>query len=197
MAENIKRICVFCASSQQSNQVYRKHARQLGEKLAEEGYEVIFGGGRIGSMGALADGVLEFSGRITGIIPHFMKDMEVHHEEVTETIWVDSMRERKKLMLEKSEAIIGLPGGSGTLEELMETITLKRLGQYLGPIVMINTRGAFDPLHELFEKCIKERFMEERHREMWEFVDTPGDALQAVRNTPPWTEDARSFAALK
>jgi uncharacterized protein (TIGR00730 family) len=126
-----------------------------------------------------------------------MKDMEVHHEEVTETIWVDSMRERKQLMLEKSDAIICLPGGSGTLEELMETITLKRLGRYLGPIVIINTRGAFGPLQELFEKCISERFMDKRHREMWEFVETPAEALKAVRNTPPWSEDARSFAALK
>ncbi len=197
MPEDIDTICVFCASSQQSDQVYRDHARKLGKLLARKRYEVIYGGGRIGSMGALAEGVLQQSGKITGIIPRFMEDLEVHHEGITRTIWVDSMRQRKQLMLDKSDAIIGLPGGSGTLEELMETITLKRLGQYLNPIVMINTRGAFNPLQDLFERCISERFMEKRHREMWKFVDTPEDALKAVEDAPPWSENARSFAALK
>ena len=194
MSSQIDQVCVFCASSQQSDPKYRHHARQLGELLAKKGYKVIFGGGRIGSMGALAEGVLSQSGDITGIIPEFL---EVHHSEVKETIWVDSMRERKRLMLEKSDAIIGLPGGSGTLEELMETITLKRLGQYVKPIVMINTGGAFDPLQELLERCISEKFMQEKHREMWSFVEHPEAAIEAVENAPPWSKDARSFAALK
>jgi uncharacterized protein (TIGR00730 family) len=197
MSEHVEQICVFCASSQQSSQIYRDHAHRMGEILASEGYRVIFGGGRIGSMGALAEGVIENSGFITGIIPEFMKDLEVHHPEVNETIWVETMRERKRLMLEKSDAIIGLPGGSGTLEELMETITLKRLGQYLNPIVMVNTNDAFSPLQELLERCISEKFMQQSHRNMWSFVDHPDKALKAVKDAPEWSDDAKSFAALK
>lgn len=197
MPEQIESICVFCASSEQADQIYRDHAQELGRLLAQKNYRVVYGGGRIGSMGALADGVLSESGHITGIIPDFMKELEVHHEEATETIWVDSMRERKRLMLEKSEAIIGLPGGSGTLEELMETITLKRLGQYLNPIVMVNTSGALDPLKDLLERCISEKFMQERHREMWRFAENPKAAIKAVKESPGWSSDARSFAALE
>jgi uncharacterized protein (TIGR00730 family) len=106
------------------------------------------------------------------------------------------MRTRKHLMLSESQAVIAMPGGSGTLEELLEAITLKRLGIFLGPIVLLNTKGFFDPLLALFDRAISERFMNERHGDMWRVVQTPNEVPQAIADSPPWSAEARRFAAL-
>lgn len=189
-------VCVYCASSQMSHPEYREAAFDLGVVLAEAGLDVVYGGGARGSMGALADGALSKGGRVAGVLPRFMADLEWGHPGLTELELVEDMRVRKHRMLARSQAAIALPGGSGTLEELLEAITLKRLGLYLNPILIVNTRSYFDPLIELFNRAIHERFMDERHASMWQVVSRPEEVPGALDRAAHWSEDARRFAAL-
>jgi uncharacterized protein (TIGR00730 family) len=188
-------VCVYCASSSAAHPEYREVAFRLGEILARHGIAVVYGGGGKGSMGALADGALSRGGRVVGILPRFMADLEWGHRGVSELRLVEDMRTRKHLMLSSAEAAIALPGGCGTLEELLEAITLKRLGLYLGPILLVNTRGYFNPLLELLARAVDERFMDTRHLQMWQVVHTPEDIPGALVRAPGWSEDARGFAS--
>lgn len=163
--------------------------------LAERRFAIIYGGGGAGLMGALADGALSRGGRITGVLPRFMKELEWGHSKLTELHLVEDMHTRKHRLLTGSDAVVALPGGCGTLEELLEAITLKRLGIYLGPIVLVNTRGFFDPLVALLASTIKERFMDERHRAMWQVVSEPEQVIDAFSAAHPWSPEARNFAA--
>jgi uncharacterized protein (TIGR00730 family) len=189
-------VCVYCASSRTSHPEYREAAFRLGVVLANSGLEVVYGGGARGSMGALADGALSKGGRVLGILPRFMADLEWGHTGLSELELVEDMRIRKHQMLTRSQAAIALPGGSGTLEELLEAITLKRLGLYLNPILLVNTRGFFNPLLDLLGHAIEENFMDERHARMWEVVDQPEEVPEALSRAPAWGAEARSFAAL-
>jgi uncharacterized protein (TIGR00730 family) len=189
-------VCVYCASSRTAHPEYRAAARRLGEVLAGEGVGIVYGGGATGSMGALADGALSVGGRVIGILPRFMADLEWGHKGLSDLQLVEDLRTRKHLMLTLSQAAIALPGGSGTLEELLEAITLKRLGLYLNPIVLVNTRGFFTPLLELLASAIEERFMDPRHRMMWQVVATAEEVPAALASAPAWSAQARSFAAL-
>ncbi|MBV9344547.1 MAG: TIGR00730 family Rossman fold protein [Gammaproteobacteria bacterium] len=189
-------VCVYCASSGSAPPEYRAAARRLGEVLGERGIAIVYGGGAQGSMGALADGALARGGRVTGILPRFMADLEWGHRGLTELQLVEDMRVRKHRMLAASDAAVALPGGSGTLEELLEALTLKRLGLYLGPVVLLNTRRFFDPLLELLRRAIDERFMDARHLQMWQVVATPEEVPGALESAPPWSAAAREFAAI-
>jgi len=193
----IRKVCVYCASSEKSDAVYLEAARRVGEILAENSIVTVYGGGAIGSMGRLAEGVLAKGGKIIGVIPRFMQELEWDHKGLTELQVVENMRERKHIMLTDSDAAIALPGGSGTLEELLEAISLKRLGIYLKPIVLVNVKRFFDPLLTLLQRCIDERFMDERHAAMWQVAGRPEDILGAIRSATPWTHDARRFATMK
>jgi hypothetical protein len=175
---------------------YRSAARRLGEVLAEQGVQIVYGGGAVGSMGALADGALGKGGRVVGILPRFMADLEWGHKGLSDLQLVEDLRARKHMMLAMSQAAIALPGGSGTLEELLEAITLKRLGLYLNPIVLVNTRGFFTPLLELLARAVEERFMDPRHLLMWQVVATPDEVPDALATAPAWSAEARSFAAV-
>lgn len=189
-------VCVYCASSRSAHPDYRRAAHRLGVALAEHGLGIIYGGGAAGSMGALADGALSRGGRVVGILPRFMAELEWGHKGLTDLRLVEDMRTRKHLMLAHSAAVIALPGGSGTLEELLEAITLKRLGLYLQPIVLVNTRGFFDALAGLLTLCVRERFMDERHLQMWQLVSEPAQVPAALESAPGWSAQARRFAAL-
>ena len=189
-------VSVYCASSGSCPAEYHAAARRLGELLAADGRTVVYGGSRIGSMGALADGALAAGGRVIGVLPRFLKDLEVSHDGLTELHVVEDMRERKHLMLSQSEAVVALPGGCGTFEELLEAVTLKRLGVFLGPIVIINTRNYYAPLFALFAAAVRERFMDPRHLAMWQVVEGPDDVLPALASAPPWNAAARRFATL-
>lgn len=193
----LHKVCVYCASSESSDAAYLDAARRLGEILAENSITVVYGGGAVGSMGRLAEGALSKNGKVVGIIPRFMQELEWDHKGVTELQVVENMRERKHRMLTGSDAAVALPGGSGTLEELMEAISLKRLGIYLNPIVIVNTRGFYDPLLELLRRCIEERFMDERHGAMWQVAGGPEEVLPAIHAAPKWTHEARQFAAMR
>ena len=189
-------MCVYCASSRIAHPDYRAAARRLGEVLAQEGVGIIYGGGAAGSMGALADGALGRGGRVIGILPRFMADLEWGHKGLTDLQLVEDLRTRKHMMLTLSQAAIALPGGSGTLEEVLEAITFKRLGLYLNPILLVNTRGFFTPLVELLARAVEERFMDRRHLLMWQVVASPEDVPAALASAPAWSAEARSFASI-
>ncbi len=193
----IKKVCVFCASSDYSDRIYLNAAYRLGEILAGESITVIYGGGSAGLMGMVANGALSKGGKVIGIIPQFMYDLEWAHEGLTELQIVENMSERKELMRKETDAAIALPGGSGTLEELFETITMKRLGVYLNPIIMVNVNNFFNPCIQLLENAIEEKFMDERNKQMWKVVNDPANVLDAIKKSPQWFEDARHFATLK
>jgi len=192
----LKSVCVYCASSRRVDSLYHNAARELGTVLGSSGITVIYGGGGIGSMGALADGVLERKGKIIGVIPRFMVDLEWGHPHISELRIVETMHERKQQMIEDVDAAIALPGGSGTFEELFEVLSLKRLGLFLKPIVVVNTNDYFKSFLALMERCIRERFMDERHRNLFSVAEETSDVLPAIRNAHPWMKDARSFAAV-
>ncbi|MGH8318567.1 MAG: TIGR00730 family Rossman fold protein [Steroidobacteraceae bacterium] len=189
-------VCVYCASSRTAHPEYRQAAFRLGECLALRGITVIYGGGGKGSMGALADGALSRGGRVIGILPRFMAELEWGHQGLSELKLVEDMRTRKHLMLTGAQAAVALPGGCGTLEELLEAITLKRLGLFLGPIVLVNTRGFFQPLLELLSRAVDERFMDERHALMWQVVAQPEEVPDAIERASAWAAEARSVASV-
>lgn len=191
------RICVYCASSQHAHAEYRASAYRLGELLAEAGCTVVYGGGSAGSMGAVADGALARGGEVIGILPRFMADLEWGHPGLTRLELVEDMRERKHKLLTGSDAVIALPGGCGTLEELFEAITLKRLGLYFNPIVLLNTRGFYAPLDAFLRTAIDEHFMNPEHAGMWQVVEHVEDVLPAIRATPRWHDNAREFAVVR
>ena len=145
----INSVCVYSASSTKIDAVYFQAADTLGYLLAEHRIRLINGAGSIGLMRSVADAVLKNGGEVTGVIPRFMVEQNWHHTGLTELIEVESMHERKRKMADLSDGIIALPGGCGTLEELLEIITWKQLGLYLNPIVILNINGFFDPLLEL------------------------------------------------
>jgi uncharacterized protein (TIGR00730 family) len=187
---------VYCASSKSCAPHYHEAAYRLGRDLAAAGHAIVYGGGRVGSMGALAAGALEAGGRVIGVIPRFMQDLEWGHGGLSELHVVEDMRARKHQMLAQSHAVVALPGGTGTLEELLEAMTLKRLGLFTGPIVLVNTGGFFSHLTALLEIAIDQRFMDPRHRGMWQMVADPGEVVGALATAPPWDARAREFAAL-
>lgn len=152
----IRSLCIYCASSSQINEKYHQSARQLGQLCAEKNIKIVYGGGARGSMGHLADAALENGGRVRGVIPKFMVDLEWAHPGVDELFITETMHERKMKLIEDVDGVIALPGGSGTLEELIETMTLKRLGLFLQPIILLNLHGFYDPLIQQYERCIDE-----------------------------------------
>jgi uncharacterized protein (TIGR00730 family) len=172
-------------------------AFKLGALLAAAGCNVVSGGGSAGSMGAVANGALSAGGEVIGILPKFMADLEWGHPGLTRLELVEDMRERKHRLLAGSDAVVALPGGCGTLEELFEAITLKRLGLYFNPIVLLNTRDFYTPLQGFMERVIGERFMNTEHLTMWSLVDAPEQVLPAIRATPRWREDARKIAVVR
>lgn len=179
-------VVVYCASSSQIGQCYFDAAALMGELLAENGITCINGAGKQGLMGALNDAVLRHGGKVKGIIPRFMVDAGWGHELLTETIVTGTLHERKAAMADYSDAVIALPGGVGTLEELAEIITWKQLGLYHNPIVLLNTNHYYDSLLAFFDQMIEEKFMKSDSREMWQVASTPGEVIALLQNFPDW-----------
>jgi uncharacterized protein (TIGR00730 family) len=189
---------VYAASSPHSPPDYLATAYRLGELLARSGWTLVYGGGSQGSMGAVADGALAHGGEVVGILPKFMADLEWGHPRLTKLELVEDMRERKHRLLQGSNAVVALPGGCGTLEELFEAITLKRLGLYRAPIVLLDTRDYWLPLMRfLDDQVIAERFMNPEHRGMWTRLENADDVLPTIAATPLWREDARDYAIVR
>ena len=192
----ISKVSVFCASSHKVDQKYFDVTERLAKVLVENNITTVYGGGAVGLMGRLADTIMVNKGRAIGIIPRFMMDVEWGHKNITELIEVKDMHERKKKLVEDIDAIIVLPGGSGTLEETKEVITLKRLGKFTKPIIFINTDGFYDSLFQLFNKMIEEQFMRKEHRNMWTSISRPEEIITAIKESPVWHESAIKIAAV-
>ncbi len=192
----ISKVCVFCASSHKVDSKYFDVAEKTAEVLTSNNITTVYGGGAVGLMGKLADTAMEKQGKVIGIIPKFMMDVEWGHKNITELILVKDMHERKKKLIEDIDAIVILPGGSGTLEETLEVITLKRLGKFTKPIIFINTDGFYNSLFQLFDKMVEEKFMREEHRQMWTSIDQPEEIINAIKVSPAWDESAIKIAAV-
>ena len=189
-------VCVYCASSTKIDPCYTDAARSLGTLRGSRGIRVVNGAGNMGLMGAVSDAALAAGGRVTGVIPRFMVEQGWHHTGLSELLVTESMHERKQTMLRLADAVIALPGGCGTLEELLEAITWKQLGLYLNPIVILNLKGYYDPLLEMFDRAIGERFMGVRHAGLWQVARSPKEAVELVGSIPRWDASVRKFAAL-
>lgn len=192
----IQSVCVYCASSTKIPTCYFEAAQRLGELLGGKGLHVINGAGNIGLMRTVSDATLAAGGTVTGVIPHFMVEQDWYHKGLTKLIQVETMHERKQLMANLSDAAIALPGGCGTLEELLEVITWKQLGLYTHPIVILNVNHFFDPLLKMFEQAIEEQFMRPQHERLWVVAETPEEAVQLIQTEPEWDPRLRKIAAI-
>lgn len=193
----MKRITVYCSSSQAIDDVYFTATERLANEFLLQDIEVIFGGGAVGLMGKLADCMVAGGGRIKGIMPSFMKEVEWAHQGVKDFEFVPDMHERKRRFLIDVDALVTLPGGSGSLEELFEAITLKRLGRFFQPIIILNTNGFYEPLRKQLSRCITERFMHPNHEKLWTFVNEPEEVLPAIAAADTWGPDAINYATLR
>lgn len=192
----IKNVCVYSASSTKIAPVYFAVAEELGRLLASQGINLINGAGSIGLMGATSNATLEAGGTVTGVIPRFMVEQNWHHTGLTQLIETETMHERKQLMAELSDGVIALPGGCGTMEELLEIITWKQLGLYLKPIVILNIQGFYDPLLEMLERAIDGNFMRSEHRAIFQVATSAQEAIDLLHTTPWWNKEVRKFAAI-
>jgi len=178
-------VCVFCASSANIDARYLEAARELGGLLAREGWRCVNGGGAVGLMGALTDGALDAGGKVTGVIPKFMVDQGWCYDRLDDVIITADMHQRKYMMSEMADAVIAMPGGVGTLEELLETLTWRQLGLVKVPVIILNTMGYYDPLLTMLHHAIDEGFMKESHAGLWRVATTPAKAIAMLDESGP------------
>ena len=182
--KKIGRLCVYCGSSGAVEARYREAASELGARLAAAGIELVYGGGRVGLMGLLADAALTTNGKVTGIIPRRLLDAEVAHLGVTELVVVDSMHDRKRLMAEKADAFAVLPGGIGTLDELLETLSWKQLELHDKPILLVDIGGYWAPLRELLDHIVVNGFARPQTRRLLHVVPSVSALMAALSEQP-------------
>jgi uncharacterized protein (TIGR00730 family) len=178
---HLKSITVFCGSSSGKDKIYQTAATQLGETLAKNNIELIYGGAMVGLMGAVADAVLGAGGRVTGVLPRFLQRKEVAHASLSELILVETMHERKKIMHELCDGVIALPGGFGTLEEFFEVLTWGQLGLHQKPMGLLNTGGFYDSLIGFIQTMVDKGFLKEINRDMILVSDNIDDLLDRMR----------------
>lgn len=183
------RVCIFGASSARLDEVFYTEAERLGALLAEGGYGLVFGGGKEGLMGAAARGAASRGGEIIGIAPRFFDEPGILYEGCTELVFTETMRERKQLMEEKSDACIILPGGIGTYEELFEMLTLKQLGKTNRAMIFLDTDGYYAPLIALLRHTAERRFMSQSCLELYTVAKTPEEAIAQLQSYTPTTGD--------
>jgi len=189
------KIAVYCASSTQIRETFFKEAEKVGRLLAERGVGVVTGAGNLGLMNTVENAALAAGGEVTGVIPEFMVHEGWHHTGLSELIITADMHERKQTIADITDGCIALPGGCGTLEELLEVITWKQLGLYLNPIVILNHDGYYDPLLTQLKTAVDEHFMRNIHADIWRVATTAEEAVDMVLSTPKWDGSIRKFAA--
>jgi len=190
----MKSVTVFCGSSNGTDPIYRSQAALLGKTLAERKIEIIYGGAKVGLMGAVADAALSARGKVTGVIPRFLRSKEIAHEALTELIMVESMHERKTRMHELCDGIIALPGGFGTLEELFEILTWAQLGLHKKPIGLLDTDGFYGHLKMLLKTMVDKGFLKEINYHMLLISDDTNDLLDKMERyiapvIPKWIKE--------
>ena len=181
----LRSICVFCGASPGATPIYQEAAEALGRHLAENGIQLVYGGGAVGLMGMVANAALAAGGEVIGIIPQSLKDAEVGHSGLTRLEVVDGMHARKARMAELSDAFIALPGGLGTLEELFEVWTWGQLGYHAKPLGLLEVNGFFDPLLTFLDHLVQERFVRQPHRDMLQRAASPADLIDALAAWKP------------
>lgn len=182
--KKVKSVCVYCGTGSKVDDAYRTAAFAMGGLLAKDNVRLVYGGGKVGLMGLVADGCSKAGGEVVGIIPEHIQDKEVKNEDATEVIVVDSMHTRKHMMVEKSDAFVVMPGGFGTLDEFFEILTWKYLGLHDKPVVLLNIKGYFTPLLNMVDHMVGEGFTPFWHRTLFQVVERPEDVLVAVNSTP-------------
>jgi len=192
----MKTICVYCGSSSQADAVFFEAAREFGKILAENQITLVYGGGNMGLMGEIADSVLQSGGKVIGIIPQFMLDEGWFHSGLTELIVVETMHERKKKMIEISDALVALPGGCGTFEELFEALTWKQLGLITHPLVIANIADYYQPIISQLNSGVSEKFIREEHLKIFSVAHSHTEILPALQNSTLWCKTYRKFAQI-
>jgi len=187
----MKKITVFCGSSDGVNPLFGDIAYQLGAQLAQEDIALIYGGAKIGLMGKVANGAIEAGGKVTGVLPYFLGSKEIAHDQLTEIIMVNTMHDRKMIMHERCEGFIALPGGFGTFEELFEVLTWAQLGLHQKPIGLLNVNGFYNPLIQMVETMVNHGYLSELHQSMLLKSATITDLLAQMKNynapeVPKW-----------
>ena len=178
-------VCVFCASSANIDERYLADAHQLGTLLAQAGWRCVNGGGAVGLIGAVTDGALDADGEVTGVIPKFMVDNGWCYDRLIDVVVTADMHQRKQIMSDMADAVIALPGGVGTLEELLETLTWRQLGLVKVPVIILNTLGYYDPLLAMLRHSIDEGFMKPSHDQLWQVAATPAEAIALLDDNHP------------
>jgi uncharacterized protein (TIGR00730 family) len=189
-------VCIFAASSSRTDGEFSRAASLLGSLLAMKHIDIVYGGGGIGLMGKLADAALEKGGKVKGVIPVFMKEEGWGHQGISEMIVTEDMSERKKKMFAMSDAVVALPGGIGTVEEITEAITLKQLGLFHGRIVILNTQGYYDLFLRFIDHMIEGNFMRSDHRRIWEVARTPEEVITILSREGNDNEEWRKIAKI-
>ena len=184
-------VCVFCASSANIDERYLEAARELGGLLAEGGWRCVNGGGAVGLMGAVTDGTLDADGEVTGVIPKFMVDNGWCYDRLEDVIVTVDMHQRKQMMSEMADAVIAMPGGVGTFEELLETLTWRQLGLVKVPVIILNTLGYYDALLAMLNHAIDEGFMKSSHAALWQVANTPQEAVALLDDRRPVTFESK------
>lgn len=189
-------VAIYCASSNKIRPSYIDAAERLGAEFAKHGLRLIYGDGGIGLMAAAARGALNEGGEVIGVIPQFMVDQGWNNPNSTQTIITQTMHERKATICDMADAMVALPGGIGTFEELLECLTWKQLGLHNCPVVILNTDGYYDRLLSCIEYMIEEQMMRPIHRDMFIVVSQPEDVIQAILSSPKWDPNTRRLAAI-
>ena len=178
----MKKICVFCGSSRGNNKIYSESARKLGDIIVKNNLSLIYGGAKIGLMGELANRVMELKGEVIGIMPYFLVKMEVAHTGITRLVKVNSMHERKQIMLREAEGFIAMPGGSGTMDEIFEMITMGQLNQHKKPCAFLNINGYYDYIDKFLQNAVAEGFLDKGYRDMIIIENEPEIIIERFMN---------------
>ncbi|UEM20165.1 TIGR00730 family Rossman fold protein [Skermanella mucosa] len=182
--KDLTSICVYCGSSSRVSDTYKDAAHLLGTLIGQSGRQLVYGGGRVGLMGIVADAAIAAGGPVVGIIPEHIQVLEVEHTGLTELLVVDSMHTRKRLMVDRSDAFVVLPGGLGTLDETFEILTWKQLHLHDKPVVIANIDGYWDPFEALLDHMIAQGFAQPGHRKLFTVVNRVEDVMPALSRQP-------------
>lgn len=191
----MKRLAIYCGSATPADPSYMALARDVGRTLAERGIGVVYGGGRLGLMGAIADSALEAGGEVIGIIPQALVDAEVAHRGLTELHVVETMHQRKAAFTDLADGFVTLPGGTGTMDELWEALSWAQLGYHADPVALLNAGGFYDPLVAMWERMAEVGFVRPQHRDLLIVADTPDLLLERMAAHAPTQPIVRMAAA--